>query len=262
MLVIPNEDGTYRDADDADPNPPATTDTDTDQESEFTPEPEPIPRPNLEAQLAEEREKRIRLEERLEAQKAARQELAAPEAPPTVFTRVELRTAVNEGKIDEDQMEEIWAKQNREQIQRDMQAQISARDRFRDTESFTETEMEKYITAYPGVKEVGSHEWKRVKTEYDFLRKMGDEDCKGTELKALRAAFGQNTDRIPERTASRRETVQDASGSQGGGRDDRPVDIWNRVPKWCKPYYKKQVEDGYKTLEDVRKDLPYMDQKH
>jgi hypothetical protein len=269
MLVIPNEDGTYPDNDDqnvSDPTPTNTDDptlnADADPEADPEPAPEPTPRqdPDLAAQLAEEREARIRLEERLRAQEEARKTEPKKEEPQP-YTRQELRAAVNEGKIDEDQMEEIWAKQQRELIQRDMRNQLEERDQVRSTESFVDTEMEKYISAYPGVKQVGSDEWKRVKNEYDFLIKMGDKDEKATELKALRAAFGPNTERIPKRTAALRETPADAAGSPGEP-GNRPVDIWNRVPKHLRAYYKDRVSNGFMTLEDVKKDIPYMTEQH
>lgn len=261
MLEIPNKDGTYRNPDEVTPEPPEGTDpelsTEPESEPEPAPEPEPEPGPDLTAQLAEEREARIRLEERLKA----REEPVQKAEEPKVFTRQQLRAAVNEGTIDEDQMEEIWSTQQRDQINRDLSKQLDERDQRRTTESFVATETEKYLAAHPGVKEVGSPEWKKVKDEYDFLVQMGDKDSKATELKALRAAFGKNVDRIPERTASRRETPSDTSGSQAGG-GDRPVDLWNRVPKHLKPYYKDRVAQGFMTLEDVKKDIPYMSEKH
>jgi hypothetical protein len=257
MLEIPNKDGTYQDPDDPNPNPPVSEDPNL----ETQPEPEPEPGPDLTAQLAEEREHRIRLEERLAAQERVPAPTPAPTPEPTVLTRQDLRAAVNEGKIDEDQMEELWAKQNREQINRDMVQHIETRDRTRDTENVVETEMDKYVAAYPGIKDTGTPEWKRVKTEYDFFIKLGDKDNRATELKACRAAFGSNTEKIPERTASHRETPGDSSGAPGGG-GSRPVDIWNRVPKRFKSYYKSQVEQGFKTLKDVEADIPYMDDRH
>lgn len=264
MLVIPNEDGTYPEGESGGEEPTEVETPAIEEGDEPVSESAPEPTSSPEAQqLAEERERRIRLEERL----AVLNEQPSPvppkeEEPPKVFTRQQLRAAVDEGQINEDQLEEIWSKQNREQTVRDTQKLMDERDRTRTTENIVDTETAKYIAAYPDVKKVNSSIWQKVKSEYDFLRQLGDSDSPATELKALRSALGGNPTRIPERTAERRETPGDASGSQGGGGGDRPVDIWNRVPKHLKAYYKDQVAQGFKTLEDVKKDIPYMAEKH
>jgi len=258
MLVIPEKGKDY----DVEPDP---TESGTDSvenleagsEQEPEPEPELKPGPDLSAQLAQEREARIRLEERLAAREREQAPPPPKEEPAKVFTRAQLRAAVNEGTIDEDQMEEIWSNQQRDQILRDAEKLLVERERKHTTESVVETETSKYIAAYPDLKEIGSVNWKRVKAEYDFLRKLGDPDNPVTELKALRAALGSNPDRIPERTASRRETTGETSGASGGG-SDRPVDIWNQVPPKYKAHYKRMVDEGQMDLEQVKKELPYM----
>lgn len=260
MLVIP-EPGQDPEVEPTPTESEPIIDPEVEPEPESEPEQESDPQAEriaqLEAQAAEERETRIRYEERLKA----RDEQPPPkEEPPKVFTRVQLRAAVNEGSIDEDQMEEIWSTQNREQTKRDTEELLDTRDRKRDTESFVDTEMTRYLTARPDVRKVGSADHTKVKEAYDYLIKMGDKDCKDTEVKALHAAFGASPERIPERTAARREVPGDASGSAGTG-DDRPVDIWNRVPQHLKAYYKKQVADGFKTMDDVKKDIPYMEHR-
>ena len=228
-------------------------------EQEPTPDPEPNREEQLQAQLTEERENRIRLEERIRVQGEQRRE-PDPEPKKKVYTRTELRTAVTEGAIDEDQMEDIWAQQNREQSRQDTEELLDTRDRKRESESFVDTETDKYLTANPDVRKSGTPDWEKVKGEYDFLIKMGDADSKATELKAMRAAFGANPTRIPERTASHRQTPGESSGSPGAG-GGRPVDIWNRITdKQLKSYYKDQVSKGYMTLADVEKNIPYMHQ--
>jgi hypothetical protein len=233
------------------------------EDGDPTPDPEPDPKPNREeellSQVAEERENRIRLEERLRVQAERKEE---PEPPKKVYTRQELRAAVTEGTIDDDQLEEIWAKQLREQTRLDTAELIDTRDRKRDTESFVDTETVRYLDAHPDVRTVGSSDWKAVKDEFDFFTKMGDPENKATELKALRAAFGSNPTRIPERTASHRETPADSSGSPGTGGGDRNVDIMNRIPKNLRPYYRDQLERGWKTMDEVKRELKYMKHAH
>ena len=87
-------------------------------------------------------------------------------------------------------MEEMWAKQNREQHRRDTAELLDTRDRKNVIESTIEIDTAKYIAAYPDVRTIGSPNWQRVKDEFDFLQKMGDPNDATTELKALRAVFG------------------------------------------------------------------------
>lgn len=266
MLEVPNKDGTYQTGEPGEETPAPTAGNEDEPNleagSKLDPEPEPEPEPDqlaeTQAQLAEERETRIRYEERLKV----RDEQPPPaKEEPKVFTRQQLQAAVEEGTIDADQKEEIWSNQQYERNQRGTEELLDARDKKRDTEGFVETEFTRYLTAHPDVRKPGSSDHQKVKDEYDFLIQTGDKDCKETELKAMRSAFGSSLERIPDRTAARRETPGDASGSTGGGRGDRPVDIWNRVPDQYKAYYKKQVSDGFKTLEDVKADIPYMAQR-
>jgi hypothetical protein len=219
-------------------------------------EPEPKPDP-MESQLAEERERRIRLEERL----AVQQETPPPaaEPPPKEFTRAELRTAREDGKIDEDQLEEIWSTQQRSAIRRDTEELLDKRDRDRTAINVVETETQKYHEAYPDITDVKSDAWAKVKSEYDFLVKIGNPDSKATELMALRSALGNPT-RVRERTSQLRETPKETSSGVGdpGGRGERPVDIFNQIPLKYRAYTKDRYDTGQITLEDIKKDLPYM----
>ena len=217
----------------------------------------PPQEPDFETQLQTERETSARLQGRLDAQSEQATPPPKEEPPPKEFTRAELRTAVEEGKIDSDQLETIWADQNHAKTLRDTEAMINRRDADRTVELTVDGEYDKYVAAYPDLKNEKSAIWGKVKKEYDFMVRMGHAGDKKTELTALRSALGSH-ERIPERTAELRETPAEIAGTPGGG--TRPVDIWNRVPKSHKAYYKTQVEKGIMTLEDVKKTIPYMTQ--
>jgi hypothetical protein len=245
---------------DADPNADPNVDPNADPNSDPNADPvepvtEPEPKPDpLETQLQEERERRIRLEERL----AAKEEAPAPvvEEPPKELTRQQLSAAVSEGSIDEDQKEEIWATQQRNAHRRDTEELLSARDKQRDATNIVEDQTKKFIEANPDVLVEGSSIWKKVKTEYDFYTSVGDPHNKTTELKALRSALGNPT-RIRERTADLRETLGETSGSTGE-HGSRPVDIWNRVPEKYRSYHKGKVDRREMTLKEVEDLIPYM----
>ena len=229
----------------------------TELETESESAPDPLETATQE--LAAEKEQRIRLEERLAGMEARPEAAPVKAEPPKELTRVQLREAVDNGQIDQDQMETLWADQREASTLRKMEERYDARDRERQTTNVIQTDTVKYLDAYPDIRKQGSSDWTRLKSEYDYLISVGDPDNKTTELKAMRSAFG-SPDRIRESSASRRQTASEtASGQSGGGvGGSRPVDIWNRVPKHLQEPYKKMVADGFKTLEDVKKDIPYM----
>jgi len=225
--------------------------------SHSQPAPAPEPEEDFREQAQREREERIRLEERLRAQEAAAPAAQEPE-PPKTYTRQELRAAVNAGTIDEDAMEEVWAKQQRDLIKRETSELIERRDAARATETRVETDYQKYLEAYPDVKRVGSDDRTRLEREYDYYVSLGDPPGKTTELKAMRSVFGP-PERVREKTRDARSTTPTTSGGTGGGAaGDRPVDIFNRIPTHLREHYRQQYNDGFKTLEVIEKELPYM----
>jgi hypothetical protein len=220
-------------------------------------EPEPEPKIDLQAQLTVEREQRIRLEERLAAQETAPP--AEKEKPLKIWTRQELSAAVADQTIDEDQKEEIWSKQQIDRTARVVDERMEAHDRKRDTGNIVQTDTAKYLTNHPDIRTQGTPDWTLLKDKYDYLISLGYKDNKTTELAAMSAAFGP-PDPIRESTASRRQASAETSSAQAGAHEggDRPVDIWNRVPKHLREPFKKMVADGVMTLEGVKKDIPYM----
>jgi len=214
---------------------------------------------DTQAQLTVEREQRIRLEERLAASQAAPPE-AAP-APPVVLTRAQLRAAVDAGTIDEDGMEQVWADQNRAQTRREIGEDQDRRDAERTSSNFIESETAQYLSGRPDIRTQGSSDWTKLKTEYDYLIRTGSKDSKETELNAMRAAFGP-AERIAEHTSTLRQTTGETStSSSGSGGGDKSSDILMKVPKSIRAHYRQMVDDGLKTLDEVKRELPYMRQQ-
>lgn len=222
---------------------------------------EPDPAAELRAQLAEEREARIRLEERLAARDAEAKKNAPTAPAPQHYTHAQLRAAVDEGKISEDQLVEIWSRQQRELAVQEADARAEQREKQREAERAVGSEYERYLAAHPDLHDKTSEAWRRVKREYDYLKRLGDPDNATTELKALRAALGP-VDRIRERTSRLRETGSDGGSRASGGEPNRDasrnVDIFNRIPHKYRGYYKGRYENGTMTLKEIEKDLPYM----
>ncbi len=218
-------------------------------------DPKPDPLATAQSELQIEREQRIRLEERLNAQSA---EAAAKPAKQEVkrLTRAELRVAVNEGKLDDDQMEEFWANQQREVHNEDTEKIVRAHAKQESEADFVVTQTQQYLQNFPDVAKEGSPTWNKVKREYDYLRSVGDDDSKTTELKALRAALGSST-RIKEHTQALRETVNETSSNVSSGGESTP-DIFSKMPTKYRNYNRERYKNGQVTLETLEKELPYM----
>lgn len=226
-------------------------------ESEASP-PDPVAalRREFEDRLAKEREERARIEGELRAMRESRPAEAKP--APQTFTRAQLRQAVDEGRITEDDMFETLERQGREQLIREMDDRYAARERERTTRQTIESERKKYVDAYPGLLEQGSEAWNRAKREFDHLVSLGhDPNAELTEITALRAAFG-TASRAVERTSSERPTSRETSGARGSDSGARPVDIINRVPQKYREQYRKWYADGVKSAADIEAELPYM----
>lgn len=244
----------------AEETPPEETPETTEPQAEAPPTPEPAepPRPDpvaeLERRLEEEREARIRLEGMVQGREQAK----PAEPKPQEISRTKLRELVNEGRISEDQMEEIWAKQNRESLLREVDATYSKRLEEQSQKARVDAELQKYIDARPTISQRGSEDWIRVKQEFDYLVQLGDPPDSRTELKAARAAFGP-AERVREHTTARRPTHAETSSPRGQNTEPRNVDIFNRIPKSLREYYRFEYENGRKTIDEIKRELPYME---
>ena len=219
--------------------------------------------PSREDELNTQLETERRTNDRLQGQIDARNEQppAPPvkeEPPPAVFTREQLRTAVDEGKLSEDQMEQMWADQIVSRTTRETTEMLDQRDSVRSVELTVDTEYEKYVAAFPDLKDMKSELWGKVKSAYDYNVKLGAPDTKATEVAAMRAALGSH-ERIQENTAALSETPQGTGGGAQGGK--RPSDIWARVPLRLRAGLKEMVSKGTRTLADIEKDIPYMTER-
>jgi hypothetical protein len=238
---------------DLDPNLDPALEPDPDPEPEPEQQP-PDPVAVLEARLNEEREARLRLEGEMRARNTPA--AAAPAAPPKKkFTRAELRTAMENGQINEDQMEEVWSNQRDDTLREEFAVEMGRREREQSVGARVKGDTQQYIDTFPEVRRQGSDEWNRVKREFDYLVSIGEAGDDTTQLKALRAALGP-AERVPDRTAERRETPRGAHSPGGPGR--RPVDIFNKIPQKYRSYYKDRYENGQIDLATIEKDLPYM----
>lgn len=186
---------------------------------------------------------------------------AAPEAKP-VFTRQQLRQAVYDGKIDEDQMEDIWSKQVLEQARQQAREEAKASASTTSTQDKLANTLKAYADAIEGLEDPGSDNRALVEEAYEDLIDLHGQPANALEkqkLEALacRTAFGPvsklkaRVDRLKRSPNSHFEEGngegQSAAGSSVSG-----------VPKHLVAYYEPLIKRGmYKDWAAVKAELKY-----
>lgn len=183
---------------------------------------------DLKTQLAEARGK-------VDGLTAGQTQQAEPE-----YTRAELRRAVDEGRLSEDEADDIYDRQTRTRMSREIEQEISTRFAQTTTVKQAHDEVNKYLAAIPEVENPESAEFKKVKAEYDHLVSLGyDPHQPQTQAAALRAAFGDPAKRVKGKRPL--ETFQDTGGSGGGETESKGVEGLNNDQK---AFYRKQIDAG------------------
>lgn len=201
-----------------------------------------VPSPEIEALRAElqaEREARARLE----GQVSTLATVAAPKEPekPKEFTRVELRTAVDNGTISEDKMFEILEEQAERRVEARLATKLEERLSANQSQTRVQTELDKYVAAYPGLNENGHPDRERANREYAYLISIGQPKGPATELAACRAVFGP-TDKVRETTRQSRERHVETGGAGSPPGDDGSA-------SWQKGLTRDQISYGSKMFE-------------
>jgi hypothetical protein len=204
----------------------------------------------LKAALLAEREKRqdlasklARLEGTVEGLKARP---AAPEAPPRIWTRAELRALVDGDKITEEQMDAQLDAQLEAKLERKFAAKMDDVSAETRVTVGVDSQISAYIEAHPDLTDTESDLRKKVQTEFDYLVGVCGDDPKDkrTELKAIRSAVGALAPkgRKKEPEASEETGGSDGVATKGGGGDDG----WAKgLTPAQKAYYKKKIDQNF-----------------
>ncbi|MEQ1844123.1 MAG: hypothetical protein ABL983_00930 [Nitrospira sp.] len=206
----------------------------------------------LEAERTQEREARIRLEERLAAKEAAK--AAEPE-----LTWDQLELSIEEGKITRAQ-----ANAYREQlIEKRLEKKYEAQKTQESTSSKVLGELEQYKQLIPDVMTYGSDSRKKYETKFRQMLERGLPNNYATQLAATEAAFG-DIETVKSRTASRQavtpkesfeETHTPSSGSQKSTKSFKDA-----LPQYKVEHYEKMIKAGahkdWKEVEALEKWTP------
>jgi len=173
------------------------------------------------------------------------------------FTTQQLRQAVSEGVITEDQMVDQMQLQNREQAKQEAvrAMQIQAQ------EQRIVDQLNEYNQVYPGWNQNGTASNQRATPEYQRLLGLGFPDNNATRLVALEKTFGpmqriKDARATQTRTAQLRDTTQEVGGrsappSSRGKKD--PLDVLSVSEKRL---YKSYIDKGvYQDWNAVRKEV-------
>lgn len=178
----------------------------------------------------------------------------AAEQKPQEYTRADLREAVTQGRITQDQADALWDDQLSRKVTEKAVAAARESTQTESTVARIEAELTRYEAAVPAVKDTNSNEFKKVKAEFDYLVGLGLPKTKQTELAAARNVFGKidALEAAARNTGSREHDAGDHGGGAGGdGGSDGSV--WKGVPADHRAYYREQIAKGfYKDENDPR----------
>src|SRR5262252_3872815 len=196
-----------------------------------------------------------RLEGTVEGLKA-RPSSSPAEAAPRIFTRAELRAAVDAGKITEEQMDAQLETQMETKLEKKLRAEFEAATVETQAASQIDAQMAAYIEAHPDLLDADSDLRAKVQEEFNYFTGVLKQNpkAKSTELAAIRSAVGSLAPKgkRKEPEASGEETGgSDGGKSSGGGGGEEG---WKKgLPPALKAHYQKQIDKGiYKGPDDKR----------
>jgi hypothetical protein len=186
----------------------------------------------------------------------------APAPATPKYTRAQLRNAVNEGKLDEDQMEEIWSKQVLEEARDQARKEAQSNASTTSTQEKLANTLKAYTDSIEGLNDPDSDNRAIVEEAYEDLVDLHGKPTTALEqqkLEALacRAAFGPvsklkaRVDRMKRTPSSYYEEGNgEDQGSQGS--------TVNGIPKHLVAYYEPLIARGmYKDWAAVKAELKY-----
>jgi hypothetical protein len=174
-----------------------------------------------------------------------------PKAEAKEFTRAELRAQVNDGKITEDQMDDILERQLEAKLTKKAEEIAERKISSSQTAISVADQIAAYVGVYPDINKEGSATRAKIQAAFDELVGLKDDpSALTTELKAIKMALG------PLKAGAGRRPAPEAHEDVGAGSDSdsKPAEGWAKglSPK-LKKHYEKQIDRGiYKSHSDPR----------
>ena len=229
-------------------------------------EPKTVPLEALEA----ERRKRQDSDTRVAELQGQVRGLTAVKTEPKVdslqekqWSAAELRQAIDEGKLTEDESETIKARQIEKRVTAKVTEEVETTLARKNLGERVSTEAARYKRAIPDLLDQSSAAFGKVQTEFTYLIAQGyDANDPRTELIAVRGAFGDIDQLEKIGKPGERETHQETGGggepgSAEGNKDSRSKDMPPKgLSRDAKKHYGAQIERGmYPDWAAVSKEL-------
>lgn len=163
-----------------------------------------------------------------------------------VFNAAELRRAVDDGRMTEDESEQIKERQIETRVAAKIETRLRQELSNQTTSDRLVGEIQRYVDAIPELSDRESAQHAKLKREFDHLVGLGyDRDDRRTDVAAARAAFGDPAkirDIKADPPGSHQETGGSAAGALVGATrsDGWPKDM----PPRHREFYENQIRSG------------------
>lgn len=212
-------------------------------------------RETYKSQMQQEREERIRLEERLKVKEEAKK------ASEPKYTWAQLQPLIDEGKMTLAQAADYREKIVREDAIQEAETRLQAKLSSTTHQTTVTSELARYRAAVPEVDQAGTPERVRVEKEYAYLtRTLGFPQTLETELVAKRNVLG-DPDTV-ERAAQAKRSSQKESFVETHSNQQKPApnpkDPVLKLTQREKDHYQKMIDRGrYKDWSEVKEELDW-----
>lgn len=220
----------------------------------------------IKAALASQRQ---RYEEQLtglraefEAYKAGAGTKKQDDQAPKRYTRPELRSLVDSGKITQEQADDQWALQVREEAREEASAVALDTVTRKQTKERIDSDIAAYVRLKPEIKESGSDVREKIRDEFNYLVSIGKPADTSTELAAIRAVLGP-VDKLQKAASASRAQDHDqqgggSEGAGGGPKGGGQKKLHQYLTGENKAYYERGIKQGrYKDWDAVDAELKY-----
>lgn len=178
------------------------------------------------------------------------------------YTRAQLRDAVEQGQLTQDESDAIWERQTETKLENRLSSRLEERLKSERQGSWIQSEIDRYKTAIPDLMTPGSEDRTAIEREVGFQQQlMGQEKVTlQTELAALRARYGPS-----ENLQQGRKPPPESHEEGGSGAEEEDTKRTDGIPKGLtkreREYYQDKINKGlYKGWDDVEKEFKYADQ--
>jgi hypothetical protein len=183
----------------------------------------------------------------------------APADKPTVYTKAQLKAAVDAGSITQEQADDQWERQREAELTaRAETVALEAVSRQTTQERIT-SDLSEYKRLKPEIMDPGSETRAKIADEYKYLVETGSAKSVATELAAIRAVLGP-LDKLKNASKARRAPEHEEQGGSGGeGKTQKTGNaLVDKLDTRWRDHYDKGIKQGrYKDWKEVETELKH-----